>query len=48
MAKIKLYAKRTKVKHGGSAVNILDKDEVTPTMLKGAGKNVKLAKFKKK
>ena len=48
MAKIKLYAKRTKVKHGGSAVNILDKDEVTPTMLKGAGKNIKLAKFKKK
>ena len=48
MAKIKLYAKRTRVKHGGSAVNILDKDEVTPTMLKGAGKNVKLAKFKKK
>ena len=48
MDKIKTYAKRTKVKHGGSAVNILDKDEVTPTMLKGRGKNVKLNKFKKK
>ena len=48
MAKIKLYAKRTKVKHGGSAVNILDKDEVTPTMLKGHGKNEKIAKFKNK
>jgi hypothetical protein len=47
MAKIKLYAKRTKVKHGGSAVNILDKDEVTPTMLKGKGKNVDLSKFRK-
>ena len=48
MAKIKLYAKRTRVKHGGSAVNILDKDEVTPTMLKGKGKHVDLNKFKKK
>ena len=48
MDKIKLYAKRTKVKHGGSAVNILDKDEVTPTMLKGQGKHLKLNKFKKK
>tara|TARA_R100000458_G_scaffold37447_1_gene34886 strand:- start:571 stop:1110 length:540 start_codon:yes stop_codon:yes gene_type:complete len=48
MDKIKTYAKRTKVKHGGSAVNILDKDEVTPTMLKGKGRNVKLNKFKKK
>ena len=48
MAKIKKYSKRTKVKHGGSAVNTLDKDEVTPTMLKGKGKNVKLNKFKKK
>jgi hypothetical protein len=48
MDKIKTYAKRTKVKHGGSAVNILDKDEVTPTMLKGGGKNIKLNKFKKK
>ena len=48
MDKIKLYAKRTKVKHGGSAVNILDKDEVTPTMLKGKGKHVDLNKFKKK
>ena len=48
MAKIKLYAKRTKVKHGGSAVNTLDKDEVTPTMLKGKGKHVDLNKFKKK
>tara|TARA_R110000765_G_scaffold372177_1_gene462559 strand:- start:301 stop:855 length:555 start_codon:yes stop_codon:yes gene_type:complete len=47
MDKIKLYAKRTRVKHGGSAVNILDKDEVTPTMLKGAGKHLKLDKFKK-
>ena len=44
MAKIKKYSKRTKVKHGGSAVNTLDKDEVTPTMLKGKGKNVKLNK----
>ena len=48
MAKIKLYAKRTRVKHGGSAVNILDKDEVTPTMLKGKGKHIDLNKFKKK
>jgi|21_taG_2_1085346.scaffolds.fasta_scaffold23748_4 hypothetical protein len=48
MDKIKKYAKRTKVKHGGSAVNILSKDEVTPTMLKGKGKNVNLNKFKKK
>ena len=48
MAKIKKYAKRTKVKHGGSAVNILDKDEVTPTMLKGKGKHVDLNKFKNK
>ena len=48
MAKIKKYSKRTKVKHGGSAVNTLDKDEVTPTMLKGGGRNVKLNKFKKK
>ena len=48
MAKIKTYAKRTRVKHGGSAVNILDKDEVTPTMLKGKGTNVKLNKFKNK
>jgi hypothetical protein len=46
--KIKKYAKRTKVKHGGSAINILDKDEVTPTMLRGKGKHVDLAKFKKK
>lgn len=48
MDKIKTYAKRTKVKHGGSAVNILDKDEVTPTMLRGGGRHVKLEKFKKK
>ena len=46
MDKIKTYAKRTKVKHGGSAVNTLDKDEVTPTMTKG--RNVNLNKFKKK
>jgi len=48
MEKIKKYSKRTKVKHGGSAVNTLDKDEVTPTMLRGKGKHVDLAKFKKK
>ena len=48
MAKIKKYSKRTKVKHGGSAVNILDKDEVTPTMLRGKGRHVNLAKFKKR
>tara|TARA_R110000765_G_scaffold426483_1_gene542274 strand:- start:447 stop:983 length:537 start_codon:yes stop_codon:yes gene_type:complete len=48
MSKIKLYSKRTRVKHGGSAVNILDKDEVTPTMLKGKGKHVDINKFKKK
>ena len=47
MAKIKLYAKRTRVKHGGSAVNILDKDEVTPTMLKGKSGST-LNKFKSK
>tara|TARA_R110002110_G_scaffold194346_1_gene403160 strand:+ start:71 stop:610 length:540 start_codon:yes stop_codon:yes gene_type:complete len=48
MDKIKKYSKRTKVKHGGSAVNILDKDEVTPTMLRGKGRHVNLAKFKSK
>ena len=47
MDKIKLYAKRTRVKHGGSAVNILDKDEVTPTMLKGKSGST-LNKFKAK
>lgn len=34
LEKIRTYAKRTKVKHGGSSVDTLDKDEITPTMLK--------------
>ena len=33
MDKIKTYSKRTKVKHGGSSPESLNKDEVTPSIL---------------
>jgi hypothetical protein len=45
MEKIRTYSKRTKVKHGGSSIDSLDKDEVTPTMLK---KKTNKDKFKRK
>jgi hypothetical protein len=34
MAKIKKYSKRTKVKHGGSSPESLNKDEITPSILR--------------
>jgi len=34
MDKIRKFARRTKVKHGGANINTLKKDEITPTMKK--------------
>tara|TARA_R100000005_G_C4985561_1_gene194016 strand:+ start:503 stop:979 length:477 start_codon:yes stop_codon:yes gene_type:complete len=34
MDKIRKFARRTRVKHGGANVNTLKKDEITPTMRK--------------
>jgi hypothetical protein len=34
MDKIRKFARRTRVKHGGANINTLKKDEITPTMKK--------------